>query len=179
MKKVIETALDEIRRMLVIPFIVASDAADTIGWSVVKTEDGQYNLVEDIEGCNWLFPRSLRSEGNELITAMDCIYELTLDNEAFLRRYKDLQVEKELLLADLSNHGTGLVMYASWRMNCSRYLYKLARSASEATELFLRDDHPYYLYGAVMALSYAFWGTINKDVKALVKVLMTAHSLSS
>ena len=173
MKKVIETALEEIRRMLVIPFIVASDAAAAIGWSVVKTEDGQYNLVENIECCDWLFPHSLRSEGDELITAMDRAYE------AFLFHYKDLQGEKELLLADPSNHGTGLVMYANWRTDCSRYLYKLARSASEATELFLGDDRPYCLYGAVMALSLAFWGTINKDVKALVKVLMTAHGLSS
>ena len=161
--------LEDIRKNLVISYIMESDEALKMGWSI---EEGE--LVERESSAEGDFPDSLHGEKRNLISYMDCAYITSLKDKHTTSTCAKIKEEAELEAA-LPTAESKLPLYANYRIACKEYLHMLAKSSSETFDKFIADENPHKLIGAIMALSLFYKANTSKSIASRTAKLLAVH----
>jgi len=162
--------LEYLRENLILPYIRESENAKALGWTVENDQliesDGSY-----YEG---VFPDSLRRSGHELIDHMDSVRKAMIQDKHVTATNEEMATAAKME-STFASMNQLVVPYANWRIKCSEYLHVLAKSSVLAFDKFMADDNPYNLYGAIMALSTMYKGSISDGVGECIGMLLAIH----
>lgn len=160
-------ALETIRKELVVRFIRESEDASELGWTIENNQ-----LIESEPCTEGVFPDSLHGNRHELIYYLDSVYKALLENEHVKSTCGTMKSKSELE-AVLTTPKSKLPLYANWRIACSEYLHMLAKSSEQTFGVFVADENPYVLVGAIMALNRLYDNT--GDYTANIGKLLAIH----
>lgn len=166
--KTLEMALEIIRGDVVLPFIAISEDAKALG---MKADLENETFSETVENKHEVFPNGLTRGGTELMSGFDSTL-MALFRFAEALKCKEVRVLKDLVEYERQTGGNAVAIFANFRVDCSTYLYEIAKDPQLAAERFERDENPWILYSAILAISTLVHKCIPESVDTCLKYIM-------